>query len=101
MHSQWLAAFFVLKVRAKQVRSPVIHANNSFGLGCSDFCIQVDHCLKGDTRGRPIVELLQPDQDDDFVMLIPFNRAAWARCLLRPQTQCCFAVIELKKGAWS
>jgi nicotinamidase-related amidase len=57
-----------LKKRAKQAGVPVIYANDNFGRWRSDFKVQVDHCLKDGTLGRPIVELLQPESDDYFVL---------------------------------
>jgi nicotinamidase-related amidase len=57
-----------LKRRAKQSKVPVIYVNDNFGRWRSDFRTQVEHCLKDDARGRPIVELLRPDEDDYFVL---------------------------------
>jgi nicotinamidase-related amidase len=57
-----------LKARAKQAGVPVVYANDNFGRWRSDFKVQVDHCLKDTSLGRPIVELLQPEQDDYFVL---------------------------------
>src|SRR5262245_42809714 len=34
----------------------------------SDFRAQVEHCLERDTLGRPLVELLLPEDDDHFVL---------------------------------
>jgi nicotinamidase-related amidase len=63
--AQRLAA---LKARAKRAGVPVVYANDNFGRWRSDFKAQVDHCLRDHSRGRPIVELLQPEQDDYFVL---------------------------------
>ena len=57
-----------LKQRAKAEGIPVIYVNDNFGRWRSDFNAQVEHCLKPDCRGRPIVELLRPEQDDYFVL---------------------------------
>jgi nicotinamidase-related amidase len=57
-----------LKRRAKEAGLPVIYANDNFGRWRSDFSAQVQHCLDDGTRGRPIVELLRPDEDDYFVL---------------------------------
>ena len=57
-----------LKKRAKQADVPVIYANDNFGRWRSDFKVQVDHCLNDGTLGKPIVELLRPDEDDYFVL---------------------------------
>jgi nicotinamidase-related amidase len=57
-----------LKRRARDAGMPVIYVNDNFGRWRSDFNRLVDHCLKGDVRGRPIAELLLPDEDDYFVL---------------------------------
>jgi nicotinamidase-related amidase len=57
-----------LKRRAKQAGIPVIYANDNFGRWRSDFKVHVNHCLTEKTRGRPIVELLQPEHDDYFIL---------------------------------
>ncbi len=57
-----------LKQRAKQQGIAVIYVNDNFGRWRSDFKAQVDHCLRGEARGKPVVELLQPDDDDYFVL---------------------------------
>src|SRR5881275_1310586 len=56
-----------LKQRAKRAEVPAIYVNDNFGRWRSDFHAQVEHCLDG-TRGKPIVELLQPEADDYFVL---------------------------------
>ena len=57
-----------LKERAKKAGIPVIYVNDNFGRWQSDFRRQVRHCLHGDSRGHEIVTLLQPDEDDYFVL---------------------------------
>ena len=57
-----------LKQRAKEAKVPVIYVNDNFGRWRSDFHAQVKHCLKPGCRGRAIVELLTPEQDDYFVL---------------------------------
>ena len=57
-----------LKERAKKARVPVIYVNDNFGRWQSDFRRQVQHCLRGDSRGHEIVALLQPEEDDYFVL---------------------------------
>jgi nicotinamidase-related amidase len=57
-----------LKVRARQHDIPVIYVNDNFGRWRSDFNAQVQHCLNDDVLGRPIVELLRPDENDYFVL---------------------------------
>lgn len=57
-----------LKRRAKSRGVPVIYVNDNFGRWRSDFRRQVQHCLRDGVRGQPIAELLQPDDDDYFVL---------------------------------
>jgi nicotinamidase-related amidase len=47
---------------------PVIYVNDNFGRWRSDFPKLVKRCLQPEVRGRPIVALLQPDEDDYFVL---------------------------------
>jgi len=60
-----LAAF---KSRAKQAGIPAIYVNDNFGRWRSDFGAQVDHCRRNVCAGKPLVELLQPEHDDYFVL---------------------------------
>ena len=57
-----------LKIRAKTAKVPVIYVNDNFGRWRSDFKGQVEHCLSSDAKGREIVKLLRPDDDDYFVL---------------------------------
>jgi nicotinamidase-related amidase len=57
-----------LKKRAKKAGIPVIYVNDNFGRWQSDFRRQVRHCLRGESRGHEIVRLLQPEEDDYFVL---------------------------------
>jgi nicotinamidase-related amidase len=57
-----------LKERAKKAGVPVIYVNDNFGRWRSDFRRQVAHCLREESRGREIVSLLQPEEDDYFVL---------------------------------
>jgi nicotinamidase-related amidase len=57
-----------LKKRAREAGVPVIYVNDNFGRWRSDFGAQVDHCLEDGVRGKPLVELLAPDEDDYFVL---------------------------------
>ena len=59
---------FRLKERAKKAGVPVIYVNDNFGRWRSDFRRQVVHCLREKSRGREIVSLLQPEEDDYFVL---------------------------------
>ena len=55
-----------LKERAKKARIPVVYVNDNFGRWRSDLRRLVEHCRKG--KGREIVDLLRPDDDDYFVL---------------------------------
>lgn len=57
-----------LKQRAKKAHIPAIYVNDNFGRWQSDFRKQVQHCMRGGSRGREIVALLQPEEDDYFVL---------------------------------
>jgi nicotinamidase-related amidase len=57
-----------LKRRAKDAGIPVVYANDNFGRWQSNFNNQVEHCLRDGVRGRPVVELLKPEDDDYFVL---------------------------------
>jgi nicotinamidase-related amidase len=57
-----------LKQRAKRSGIPVIYVNDNFGRWQSDFRRQVQHCLGNESQGREIVSLLQPEEDDYFVL---------------------------------
>jgi nicotinamidase-related amidase len=57
-----------LRDRAKRSGVPVIYCNDNFGKWRSDFRSLLDHVLHDEVRGRPIAELLKPDEDDYFVL---------------------------------
>lgn len=57
-----------LKHQAKAAGIPVIYVNDNYGKWQSDLGKLVDHCLNDDVRGRELVELLKPEQDDYFVL---------------------------------
>ncbi|HJQ32820.1 MAG TPA: isochorismatase family cysteine hydrolase [Pyrinomonadaceae bacterium] len=57
-----------LKRRAKASGVPVIYVNDNFGKWQSDFKQVLEHVLEGDTRGRPLADILRPDEDDYFVL---------------------------------
>jgi nicotinamidase-related amidase len=62
------AALAQLKRRAKADRIPAIYVNDNFGRWRSDFQKLVRHCLNQNVRGRPVVALLPPEEDDYFVL---------------------------------
>src|SRR3954468_13839213 len=57
-----------LKKRAKKAGIPVIYVNDNFGRWQSDFRRQVQHCLRNESKGHEIVSVLQPEEDDYFVL---------------------------------
>ena len=57
-----------LKKKAKLAGVPVIYVNDNFGKWQSDFRKLVDHCLNNNVAGKPIAELLTPDEQDYFVL---------------------------------
>ena len=57
-----------LRKRAKQAGVPVIYCNDNFGRWRSDFRTLLEHVLHDDVRGKPIAELLAPDENDYFVL---------------------------------
>src|SRR3954466_15852292 len=60
-----------LKERARAAKVPVIYVNDNFGRWQSDFKKLLEHCLAEDVRGRPVAELLKPDEDADYFVLKP------------------------------
>jgi nicotinamidase-related amidase len=57
-----------LKRRARQAGVPVIYVNDNFGKWRSDFRRLLEHCLQDKVRGKPIAEVLKPDEEDYFVL---------------------------------
>jgi nicotinamidase-related amidase len=69
-----------LKRRAKQAKIPTIYVNDNFGRWQSDFRRVVEHCLEDGVRGEEVTRLLQPD-DDDYFVLKPKHSAFYATTL--------------------
>jgi nicotinamidase-related amidase len=57
-----------LKKKAQEFGIPTVYVNDNFGRWRSNFHAQVEHCLEDGVKGRPIVQLLAPDEDDYFVL---------------------------------
>ena len=57
-----------LKRRFKEAGLPVIYVNDNFGKWQSDFNKLLEHCLEEGICGKPLAELLRPDDDDYFVL---------------------------------
>ena len=66
-----------LKRRAKATGIPVIYANDNFGKWQSDFNRVVQHCLEDGVKGEELVRILEPD-DDDYFVLKPKHSAFFA-----------------------
>src|SRR5687768_2796552 len=69
-----------LKKKAKQAGIPAIYVNDNFGRWQSDFRRVVEHCLNDGVRGEEIARILQPD-DDDYFVLKPKHSAFYATTL--------------------
>ena len=57
-----------LKRRTKAAGIPAIYVNDNFGRWQSNQQALVDHALSSESRGREIVRLLLPEEDDYFVL---------------------------------
>lgn len=57
-----------LKRRAKAAGIPVIYVNDNFGRWRSDFRCLIRHCCGEGMRGKPVTDLLAPDDDDYFIL---------------------------------
>jgi len=57
-----------LKQRARKAGVPAIYVNDNFGRWKSDFRATIRHCLGRNVRGREVVEILRPEEDDYFVL---------------------------------
>lgn len=57
-----------LKRRAKAAGIPAIYINDNFGKWQSDWQKLLEHTLQPDIRGRPMVELLKPEESDYMVL---------------------------------
>jgi nicotinamidase-related amidase len=57
-----------LKARAAAAGIPAIYINDNFGKWRSDFRRLVAHCTQDDVPGREVARLLQPTEEDYFVL---------------------------------
>jgi nicotinamidase-related amidase len=69
-----------LKQRAKAAGIPVVYVNDNFGRWQSDFRRVVEHCLHDGVKGEELVRILEPD-DDDYFVLKPKHSAFYATTL--------------------
>jgi nicotinamidase-related amidase len=58
----------ILKERLKKQGIPVVYVNDNYGRWQSDFRHLVSHCLREDVRGRPLAEVMKPEDDDYFIL---------------------------------
>ena len=61
-------AIRALKVRSKEAGIPAVYVNDNFGRWRSDFRTLLAHVMQPGCRGRSMAELLEPDEDDYFVL---------------------------------
>ena len=68
-----------LKKRAKAAGIPSVYVNDNFGKWQSDFKKIVEHCRE--TRGKDFVEMLLPDEDEDYFVLKPKHSGFYSTTL--------------------
>lgn len=69
-----------LKRRAKAAGVPAVYVNDNFGRWQSDFRKVVEHCLNDGVRGEEVARILEPE-DDDYFVLKPKHSAFYATTL--------------------
>jgi nicotinamidase-related amidase len=69
-----------LKRRARQAGIPAIYVNDNFGRWQSDFRRVVEHCREDGVRGEEVARILEPE-DDDYFVLKPKHSAFYATTL--------------------
>lgn len=57
-----------LKQAARKARIPIVYVNDNFGKWKSDLNAQIEHCIHDETRGKEVVELILPEEEDYFVL---------------------------------
>jgi len=57
-----------LKKRASELKIPTIYVNDNFARWQSDFHGVVEHCQNDNVRGKPVADLLTPDENDYFIL---------------------------------
>ena len=68
-HARKMAtALNALRRRARDAGIPIVYVNDNFGQWRSDFTSTVDHVRKEDVRGKFLVDMLSPEEDDYFVL---------------------------------
>src|SRR5689334_13818940 len=61
-------AIRALKIRAKEAGIPAVYVNDNFGRWRSDFRALLARVMRPGCRGRDIAAVLEPDEDDYFVL---------------------------------
>lgn len=69
-----------LKRRAREAGIPAVYVNDNFGRWKSDFRKVVEHCLQDGVRGEEVARILEP-QEDDYFVLKPKHSAFYATTL--------------------
>jgi nicotinamidase-related amidase len=69
-----------LKKRARAAKVPAVYINDNFGRWQSDFHKLVDHVLHDGVPGEEVAQILQP-ADDDYFVLKPKHSAFFATTL--------------------
>ncbi len=62
-----------LRDAADRAKVPVIYVNDNFGHWLSERGAIVDHCRAEASRGKPLIDLLHPRDDDYFVVKPQFS----------------------------
>jgi nicotinamidase-related amidase len=70
-----------LKEKAKKAGVPVVYVNDNFGKWQSNFKNLLEHCLDKSVRGSQIVEMLAPDDNEDYFVLKPKNSGFYSTTL--------------------
>lgn len=69
-----------LKRRCRDAGIPTIYINDNFGKWRSDFRSLVEHCVNDPVPGREVARLLEPE-DEDYFVLKPKNSAFFGTTL--------------------
>ena len=69
-----------LKARARKAGIPVVYVNDNFGRWQSDFRKVVEHCIHDGVKGEQVARLLEP-ADDEYFVLKPKHSAFYATTL--------------------
>jgi nicotinamidase-related amidase len=70
-----------LREKARKENVPVIYVNDNFGKWQSNFKNLLEHAVHQKVRGSEIVELLKPDEENDYFVLKPKNSGFYSTTL--------------------